>query len=272
MEPGIYYDISNEDYHAGDGVSKSQLDLIEKSPAKYLWSKAAPVDTEKLKALDMGTATHCLILEPDEFDSRFIISPNFNRRTNKGKEDEAAFLQSLEGTEKIIITEDEKRQLTLMRDSALAHPLARWLIEADGVSEASIYWNDSDTGVLCRCRPDKIITKHNWVVDVKTTADMERFSRSVYDYRYHVQDPFYSDGYAAHFGETPVFVFLVISTSIECGKYPVSTFILDAQAKDIGRSTYKRNLHTLSDCLASNEWSGLETISLPYWAKELRND
>ncbi|OYD27475.1 RecE family exodeoxyribonuclease, partial [Escherichia coli] len=45
IEPGIYYGISNENYHAGPGVSKSQLDDIADTPALYLWRKNAPVDT-----------------------------------------------------------------------------------------------------------------------------------------------------------------------------------------------------------------------------------
>ncbi|EDW1893143.1 exonuclease VIII, partial [Salmonella enterica subsp. enterica] len=45
IQPGIYYDIPNEAYHAGPGVSKSQLDDIADTPAIYLWRKNAPVDT-----------------------------------------------------------------------------------------------------------------------------------------------------------------------------------------------------------------------------------
>ncbi|MHC3281085.1 RecE family exodeoxyribonuclease, partial [Salmonella enterica] len=93
IQPGIYYDIPNEAYHAGQGVSKSQLDDIVDTPAIYLWRKNAPVDTEKTKSLDTGTAFHCRVLEPEEFSKRFIIAPEFNRRTSAGKEEEKTFLE-----------------------------------------------------------------------------------------------------------------------------------------------------------------------------------
>ncbi|EEM3073471.1 exonuclease VIII, partial [Salmonella enterica subsp. enterica serovar Java] len=88
IKPGIYFGVANEAYHAGPGVSKSQLDDIADTPAIYLWRKNAPVDTEKTKPLDIGTAFHCCTLEPDEFSNRFIIAPEFNRRTNDGKREE----------------------------------------------------------------------------------------------------------------------------------------------------------------------------------------
>ncbi|EFN8903469.1 exodeoxyribonuclease VIII [Escherichia coli] len=62
IEPGIYYGISNENYHAGPGISKSQLDDIADTPALYLWRKNAPVDTTKTKTLDLGTAFHCRVI------------------------------------------------------------------------------------------------------------------------------------------------------------------------------------------------------------------
>lgn len=272
MQPGIYYDISNEDYHGGPGISKSQLDDIAISPAIYQWRKHAPVDEEKTSALDLGTALHCLLLEPDEFSKRFEVGPEVNRRTTAGKEKEKEFMERCKAEGITPITHGDNRKLTLMRESAMAHPIARWMLEAQGNAEASIYWNDRDTGVLSRCRPDKIITDFNWCVDVKSTADIIKFQKDFYSYRYHVQDAFYSDGYESHFDETPTFAFLAVSTSIDCGRYPVQVFIMDQQAKDAGRTEYKRNIHTFAECLSRNEWPGIATLSLPYWAKELRNE
>ena len=249
IEPGIYYGISNENYHAGPGVSKSQLDDIADTPALYLWRKNAPVDTTKTKTLDLGTAFHCRVLEPEEFSNRFIVAPEFNRRTNAGKEEEKAFLMECASTGKTVITAEEGRKIELMYQSVMALPLGQWLVESAGHAESSIYWEDPETGILCRCRPDKIIPEFHWIMDVKTTADIQRFKTAYYDYRYHVQDAFYSDGYEAQFGVQPTFVFLVASTTIECGRYPVEIFMMGEEAKLAGQQEYHRNLRTLSDCL-----------------------
>ncbi|EDV9138686.1 exodeoxyribonuclease VIII [Salmonella enterica subsp. enterica] len=271
IQPGIYYDIPNEAYHAGPGVSKSQLDDIADTPAIYLWRKNAPVDTEKTKSLDTGTAFHCRVLEPEEFSKRFIIAPEFNRRTSAGKEEEKTFLEECARTGRTVLTAEEGRKIELMYQSVMALPLGQWLVESAGYAESSVYWEDPETGILCRCRPDKIIPEFHWIMDVKTTADTQRFRTAYYDYRYHVQDAFYSDGYRAQFGEIPTFVFLVASTTAECGRYPVEIFMMGEDAKLAGQREYRRNLQTLAECLNNDEWPAIKTLSLPRWAKENAN-
>jgi len=268
MQPGYYRGLSNEDYHGGEGVSKSQLDLLHKSPALLPWSRNAPEDDEKKSALNVGDAVHAILLEPHRFDDEYAVGPkDAPRNTKSGKEAWAEFEATLNG--RTVLTHEEHRKIQLIRESVLAHPHARWLIEADGDAEASIYWSERSTGQLARVRPDKNIPDYRWIVDVKTTADMSKFARSVHDYRYHVQDAMYSDGYAAHFGEEPAgFVFLVVSTSIECARYPVRLFTLDAEAKQIGRAEYQADMATYNECRERDEWPGIETLSLPAWARK----
>ncbi|MCD6006863.1 PD-(D/E)XK nuclease-like domain-containing protein [Halomonas sp. IOP_31] len=266
IEPGYYRDLDNERYHASSAVSKSQLDLLHKSPALLQWSRTAPEDDEKKTALNVGDACHALILEPHRFDAEYAIGPDAPKNTKEGKSKWANFEECL--GDKTVLTHAEGRKVKLIRESVMAHPHARWLVESEGDVEASIYWRDSMTNQLCRCRPDKALPDMGWLLDVKTTADMSKFAKSVYEYRYHVQDAFYSDGYAQHFG-TPIkaFLFLVVSTSIECGRYPVRLFTLDQAAKDAGRFAAHRDMQTYAECMDSGVWPGIETLSLPPWAE-----
>lgn len=87
-------------------------------------------------------------------------------------------------------------------------------------------------------------------MDVKTTADIQRFKTAYYDYRYHVQDAaFYSDGYEHSLGAANFRFSGFASTTIECGRYPVEIFMMGEEAKLAGQQEYHRNLRTLSDCL-----------------------
>lgn len=269
MKPGIYYDISNEDYHNGDGVSKSNLDDMAKCPAIYQWKKKAPECEEKKAALNIGTALHCLLLEPDEFDKRFIVPEPINRRTNAGKEEFKQMVELATINNQILITTEEKNKLLLMRDSAFAHPTAKKLLEMDGHYESSIYWIDDETQILCKIRPDKLISnyKTSMIIDIKKTNDIENFGRSIELYRYHVQDAMYCEGYKKQFGIVPHFVFIAVSETIDGGRYPVRVFVLDDYDKDIGHQLFRRDLNTYAECIKNNTWHGFEVIQRPDWAR-----
>ena len=267
LPQGLVLGLSNEEYHSGPGISKSQLDDIAESPATYIWRKSAPVDEEKLKALDMGTALHCLLLEPEEFKDRFIIAPEFNRRTNAGKDEEKEFLANCAELGKTIMAAEEGRKLQLMRESVFAHPDARWLLEQDGLCEGSLYWTDRETGELCRCRPDRMLTGHPILADVKKVDDMSRLRRHVEEFRYHVQDAMYSDGYREIYGEIPDFIFIAVSSSIECGRYPVRVRPLEQEWKEEGKDLYRRDLRKFHECRVNNDWHDLIPLTRPAWAR-----
>lgn len=274
MKQGIYYDISNEDYHNGEGVSKSNLDDIAKCPAIYQWKKKAPECEEKKQALNMGTALHCLLLEPQYFDERFLVIPKFDLRTKKGKEERDQFINEYYSPDKIMITEDEERKLRLMQESAFAHPDAKRLLDAQGFCEASIYWTDFETDILCRIRPDKItiINGKPIIVDIKKTSNINDFGKSLDEYRYHVQAAMYIDGYTEIFNIDPVFLFIAVSEVIEAGRYPVRVFQLDDHDLNIGYKLYRENLLTYANCVQSNRWDGIETIQRPQWIRRNESD
>ncbi|WP_337022491.1 MULTISPECIES: PD-(D/E)XK nuclease-like domain-containing protein [unclassified Pantoea] len=267
MKPGIYHDISNEAYHSGPGVSKSQLDDIALDPSVYMWRKYAPVDEEKTRAQDMGSALHCMLLEPEEFERRFITAPVFNRRTNQGKADEQAFLDEVSGSGKTVMDAEQGRKLKLMRDSVLAHHASRYLLESEGHCESSIYWTDEETDELCRIRPDKFLTRAATIVDVKKVCDMHRFDRHIEEFRYHVQNAMYQEGFYQHFGERPLFVFIAVSESIDCGRYPVRIFRLNPYDVEVGHSIFRQNLMTFHKCRLNEDWGGIEEINRPEWAR-----
>lgn len=263
---GLYTDIPNEDYHLGVGVSKTMLDWVHQSPALLHWSQNAPVDEEAEKAVDFGNAFEAALLEPERFNAEYIPAPDVDRRTNSGKAEYAEFLEMAEDLN--VLTRDQWRQIRLMVDSTWAHPMAARVLSAKHVIQGSYYWIDSVTDELLRCRPDVLCTEVPIVVDLKTTADMGRFRKSVAEFRYHVQDGFYTDGLTEYFGgEQPHFLFLVACTSRSAGRFPVHVVELDIDAKHQGVHEYRADLERLIECRKTGDWTHIEELRLPNWAR-----
>lgn len=259
MNPGVYPDIPADQYHTGPGYSISQLDLVRRAPGLVQWARNSPYTGSD--AADIGTAVHCLLLEPDEFARRYVVEPVFNRRTNAGKADAEAF--AVNNHDRLIISADDHEQILAMQASVMAHPDARALLTMPGESESSIYWTDPTTGLLCRCRPDRWARSHRIMIDVKTTDDAAKFHWSVRDYRYDVQAAFYSDGAAAVGEPVDVFVFVVVGKRREMGRYPVRVIELDPATIEAARAEYQQDLYAVAECERTGAWSGVEFMIPP---------
>lgn len=233
--------LSNSEYRSVKAWSKSDLDLIHQSLGTYEWARNSPHTSSD--SVDLGTHVHCALLEPDEFKKQYLKMPEFNLRTNDGRE-EARYHQSMaESQGKIILSPDDYAKVIAMRDSVLCHPTARDLLTLSGESEVSIFGEIN--GMRVKCRPDRIPEMHHFgpiVADLKKTVDIDKFLYSVRDYRYHVQAAFYSDIYKQLTGEAPRFVFVVVGETRSIGRHPVKVLELPPDVVDIGRSEYLADL------------------------------
>lgn len=287
VQTGIVRDLDIDAYHSGDGISKTGLDLIDKSPyIFYARSRDPNRPPERARAGQLeGTLAHCAILEPAEFSKRYAVLPaDAPRRPTdaqwKAKSpslDSAAAMDwwrrwSADNDNKTVISNDQYETAMLQADSVRRLPDIREALDV-GEAETSAYWVDPDTGVLCRCRPDFMSPVGDAgaiLLDVKTYSDASpnEFRRQVARKRYHVQDQFYSDGYSIASGRRVLaFIFLAVETE---WPYAASAVMLDDMSRDQGRADYRRNLNTYAQCLKTGQWpgysTGIETVSLPAWA------
>lgn len=289
MQPGIYFDLSNEDYHGGPGVSKSGLDKIAVSPLHY-WQAYLNPDREPRKDkkhFRIGTAIHTAILEPEKFDEQYIIVPeDAPRRPTKtqlnAKKPSDDTLYAIGWWEDfdamvaangaLVLAPEEKAITVAVAQQVAKSRLASKVFTDAGRPEVSVFWNDPDTGVLCKCRPDWLITEGMLaILDVKSTASaaMEDFQRSAFNYRYHVQAAWYLDGLAHAMGETPdSFMFLAFEKE---PPFACAWYFADSGMIEAGRREYRQALETYARCLEKNEWPGygdqLVPLTLPRWAE-----
>jgi exodeoxyribonuclease VIII len=255
LAPGIYPDIPASDYHGEllrDYVSKSYLKRLDKCPA------AAKVPQEDTPAMAFGRASHVFLLEgEDAFVKECAVIPSgINKRTNAGKEEWAAFEAANAG--KSLISADDCLKLVEMRKSIQKHPFAPKLL-AEGVSEQTVIWQDAATGLMCKCRPDRIPDGNKGLlVDLKTCtcAGEYEFCRDVVKYGYDIQAAFYLDGIKEATGNNfDAFCFIAIEKELP---YRTETYMLDMDFIVRGQREYRRLLNIEAECRASGVWPNYE--------------
>lgn len=245
--------ISNAEYHADPAVSASHLHAVLQSPQHYFKKYIDPnrPKNEPTAAMRLGTLGHTAVLEPDELKKRHPVVSS--RRTKEAQQ------LINDGFEPVLQSEMDTAEQ--MAESVRNHPEAAWLLSV-GEAEQSLWWNDDEHGLRCKCRPDW--WSGDLVVDLKTTQDAspKAFAKSVANFGYHRQQAHYVKG-----TKCARFIFIVVEKT-----YPFQTAVyeLDTEASAIGEDQRRRAMNRIATCKQRDEWPGygdnVQTLSLPSWA------
>jgi hypothetical protein len=269
IQSGVYKDLSSDDYHNDkSSISRSALMDFKKS-ARHYWAKHINPDRpieEKKPSWEFGTAFHTFVLEPQLFEENYIIEPEKVLLKDVGRPAYDFYKNQMDEilkSNKKIIAFENWQTLIAMNEALKKHPKYK-LIE-DALIESSYFWNDADSGLIVKCRPD--ILQPEIYIDLKTIEDAspESYQREMVRYGYHIQAAMVKDAVRILTGEE---IKMCINICVE-KKYPYSigVYIIDDSALEIGQIEYKELLLDMNTCIFSNTYNdyAVQTIGLPRW-------
>ena len=256
-------------YHLHPAVGHSGLVRIMRSPAHYREYVTHP--PEATPAMQLGTAFHTALLEPDRFGDAFVVAPRFDRRTKDGKA--AAEAWEADNAGKIALSAEQMAAIQSMAYLVRCHTGADKLL-SHGLAEMSGFWTDPEAGIECKCRPDFLVMEGDriiGIVDVKTCCDAsaDGFARAIATLGYDVQAAFYQDGVKTLTGRTIPFYFIAVEKD---APYAVAAYKASDEVIEVGRTKYRGALQLLTWCREHDTWPAyqpngeIETINLPRWA------
>lgn len=273
-KPGVY-DIPNDVYHADPvkggslSVSGARRLLPPSCPAKFKYEREH--GRKPKREFELGHAAHKLVLGVGE---EIVVIDAANYKTKAAQEAQAA--ARAEG--KVPLLQAEHEVVKAMAAALRRDELAAALLEpGTGLPEQSLFWRDTDTGVIRRARLDWLRTNapgRLWVVDYKTCNDAshDALERAANDYGYFQQSGWYLDGVnALDLGEAPRFAFVFQEKT---PPYLVHVVEPTALALEAGRFYNRKAIRLYAECARTDTWPGysadaadLTQISLPPWAQ-----
>lgn len=259
-EIGIHEGVPFDVYQNWDAWNPSTIKvLLDESPMAM--RHTMDEGSESTDAMNLGTACHLAILQPDQFQARIVVWPE-GRRAGKVWD---AF--EAEHAGKLILTAKEYNACLHVRDSVRAHKPSAELLGLDGRAEVSIVWEDSATGALCKGRIDFLTD--TCIPDLKTAADPRpfAFTNAAVKYGYYISMGAYLDGLwsLGHQAETAHFIVVGNKPWHDVVRYDMSPASLRA-----GLRKWQDGLKHALECERLGRWPGCAPepvqFELPEWA------
>jgi len=254
--------MTEQEYRQAEGVNKSTLWNLRKSPAHYKYFLEN--QREDTAAFAFGRAVHAAILTPSAFKKDFAIIPEgIDRRTKAGKEEYQAFLDASAGKE--ILTAADAETVKAIVRAFKKNKDAVQLLKGTK-REKPLFWTD-DNGILCKCRIDAY--KAGLIVDLKTAqdAETETFTKEALRYGYDVQAAHYLDAYQHKESSVrPDWYFIVIE---KAEPYAINILRADIGFLDYGFIRRQELIEKLKACQDQKAYPdyGINELCLPAWAE-----
>ena len=252
-----------------DRLNWSALKTIAESPAHFVSSLTD--EREETDAMTIGSALHCLALEPFRFAERFAVWPS-SAGQRRGREWEA-FRESTSASGQQVLRESDLMDARRVADAVREHRSVRQLLTTDAtpVVEQRIHWTETDAeGTVWHFAgtPDCVIG--GLLIDLKTTvsAKPSRFGTQAASLCYHGQLAHYGAGIEALTGASVRGSYLIAAEK----KAPFDVAVFEVLPDDLrlGLSARAEMLSTLARCQAADEWPGrvpdIAPLRLPAWA------
>lgn len=274
-----YVPMTNDEYHAAPGYSKSHLDKIAESPADYFHHYLAPKpapeegdeeaeEPKESRALVLGSAIHTAVLEPDLFDASYKILPALNLRTKAGRAERDAFIAAHPGA--TVLTVEERKTALDCATAVRRHPVVSKLF-ARGQAERSYFTIDGETGELIKCRLDWFNDTAGLIVDLKSTDDASEagFGKSAANFRYDLQPPWYQDVLRQEYGEAPPYwAFVAVEKT---PPFKIGLYFPTPDQIEVGYRLARRDFLRILEHKRTGIWPDFayeaKPLAIPAWAR-----
>lgn len=273
-ESGVWL-IDIERYHSsccvGPSISSSGLRTIEsKTPAHYYATSYLNPNREPdegSRALDFGKAAHTLLLGESGFREHFAIRPDewSDWRTNAVK----AWRDEQQQAGRTVLVPEDMETIRGMSRALSAHPLIQSGI-LQGDIERSLIWQDKDTGVWLKSRPDVLPVSDGVVVDLKTCAEAspEAVQRSILNHGYALQGALTGRALKRVLGiDMTAFVLVFVE---KAAPYAVSVVEIDQDWIGFAGRQVQRAIDRFARCVETGHWPAYEderVVMMPEWLR-----
>jgi hypothetical protein len=288
---GAYPDIPMDDYHRnvnllpGPSLSSSGAKKITSQSAYHYWYDS-PLNPDRPEEDDkphfnVGKAAHDMLLLGDDWRAKYFVLPEGFSLPAKNK-----FAAAIEEREAAIeagipILRYQDAQVVEAVTKAIGANRDAINALSNGLPEMTLAWQDKETGVWLRARPDWLPNSIINGAPVRVVTDLKflaqthcrphGFSKALFDFGYHQSAAFYDDGIEAIYGQRATnWLFIAVEKD---APHSVSVYELPQQDVERGRFQNRQAIRTFADCLAADKWPSytseeIQMIGLPVWARK----